>query len=129
MATFINNYKLQVHTKEGVQDIEAERYIIATGSEPIALPFAPFDGEWILNSTHALEQPYLPKSILIVGGGVIGCEFASIYSRLGCEVTIVEMADSILPGRRGYCGHTGKAATVRWSHTAYGCCCTTTGQS
>ncbi|ERI09847.1 dihydrolipoyl dehydrogenase [Aneurinibacillus aneurinilyticus] len=98
MATFINNYKLQVHTKEGVQDIEAERYIIATGSEPIALPFAPFDGEWILNSTHALEQPYLPKSILIVGGGVIGCEFASIYSRLGCEVTIVEMADSILPG-------------------------------
>lgn len=97
-ASFVNDYKLQVHTNEGVQDIEAERYIIATGSEPIALPFAPFDGEWILNSTHALEQQYLPESILIVGGGVIGCEFASIYSRMGCKVTVVEMADSILPG-------------------------------
>jgi dihydrolipoamide dehydrogenase len=96
-AAFVNDRMLQVHTKEGVQEIIADRYIIATGSEPIALPFAPFDGKWIVHSKHAIAFPQVPTSLVIVGGGVIGCEFASIYGRMGCNVTVVEMAEHILP--------------------------------
>ncbi|MFC0560902.1 dihydrolipoyl dehydrogenase [Halalkalibacter alkalisediminis] len=93
-ASFLSEHKIQVNG--GV--IEADQFIIATGSEPIALPFAPFDGNWIINSTQAMSLPSIPSSLLIVGGGVIGCEFASIYSRMGTKVTIVEMADQLLPG-------------------------------
>jgi dihydrolipoamide dehydrogenase len=96
-ASFVNDHLLQVETKEGTQEVAANRYIIAAGSEPIALPFAPFDGEWILHSKHAIALSKLPESLVIVGGGVIGCEFASIYSRMGCEVTVIEMGDHILP--------------------------------
>ena len=72
--------------------VDGEQFIIAAGSEPTELPFAPFDGKWIIHSGHAMSLPTIPTSLLIVGGGVIGCEFASIYSRLGAKVTIVEMA-------------------------------------
>ncbi|MGE1108355.1 dihydrolipoyl dehydrogenase [Bacillus wiedmannii] len=78
--------------------VDGDQFIIATGSEPTELPFAPFDGKWILNSSHAMSLENIPKSLLIVGGGVIGCEFASIYSRLGTKVTIVEMAPQLLHG-------------------------------
>ncbi|MGV2487995.1 UNVERIFIED_CONTAM: dihydrolipoyl dehydrogenase, partial [Bacillus mycoides] len=78
--------------------VVGDQFIIAAGSEPTELPFAPFDGKWILNSSHAMSLENIPKSLLIVGGGVIGCEFASIYSRLGTKVTIVEMASQLLPG-------------------------------
>ena len=78
--------------------VDGEQFIIAAGSEPTELPSATFDGKWILNSSHAMSLENIPKSLLIVGGGVIGCEFASIYSRLGTKVTIVEMAPQLLPG-------------------------------
>ena len=65
--------------------VDGESFIIASGSEPTELPFAPFDGKWILNSSHAMSLESVPSSLLIVGGGVIGCEFASIYSRLGTK--------------------------------------------
>ncbi|WP_129725882.1 dihydrolipoyl dehydrogenase [Ectobacillus funiculus] len=97
-ACFQSDSCLSVITEDTERAIEADRFIIAAGSEPIPLPFAPFDGEWILHSGQAMSLPAIPSSLLIVGGGVIGCEFASIYSRMGAKVTIVEMAEQILPG-------------------------------
>ncbi|MBH8609254.1 dihydrolipoyl dehydrogenase [Thermoactinomyces sp. CICC 10521] len=96
-AAFLNDQNLQVETAEGKEEISADRIIIATGSEPIALPFAPFDGQWIIHSKQALKLSEIPSSLLIIGGGVIGCEFASIFSRLGSKVTIIEAAGQILP--------------------------------
>lgn len=96
-ASFVNNRVLQVDGN-GQQRLTADKIIIAAGSEPVSLPFAPFDGHWVIHSGQAMSLKSIPSSLLIIGGGVIGCEFASIYSRLGTKVTIVEMADQLLPG-------------------------------
>lgn len=71
--------------------------IIATGSRPRTLPGLTIDGKFILNSDHALELQQLPSSMLIVGGGVIGIEWASMLSDFGVDVTVVEYMDRILP--------------------------------
>ena len=81
----------------GNEEIEAKNLIIATGSEPLELPQFKFDGEKILSSTHILELKEVPKSLLILGGGVIGCEFACVWLELGVRVSIVEMMPNILP--------------------------------
>ncbi|MEX1013216.1 MAG: dihydrolipoyl dehydrogenase [Waddliaceae bacterium] len=78
--------------------IEAKYILLATGSEPIALPFAPFDEEKIVSSTGALALTKVPKKLLVIGAGVIGLELASVYCRLGSEVTVVEMLDTVCPG-------------------------------
>jgi dihydrolipoamide dehydrogenase len=75
----------------------SDRLILATGSEPMNLPELPFDGQGILSSTDALNLRQVPESLLIVGGGVIGSEFAFIFSALGSQVTVVEAMDRILP--------------------------------
>lgn len=77
--------------------VSGERFILATGSEPRDIPAFPCDHKAILDSTSALELTELPKSIVIIGGGVIGCEFASLFRGLGVEVTICELLDRILP--------------------------------
>lgn len=97
-ASFITRQILRVETEGKQVEINADKIIIAAGSEPVQLPIAPFDGEWVIHSGQALSLPSIPASLLIIGGGVIGCEFASIYSRLGTKVTIVEMAEQLLPG-------------------------------
>ncbi|PEW79502.1 dihydrolipoyl dehydrogenase [Bacillus cereus] len=97
-ARFETDHRVRVTHGDKETVVDGEQFIIAAGSEPTELPFAPFDGKWILNSSHAMSLENIPKSLLIVGGGVIGCEFASIYSRLGTKVTIVEMAPQLLPG-------------------------------
>lgn len=97
-AAFQSPHVVLAETANGTVEIKADQFIIATGSEPSSLPFAPFDGNWIIDSTQAMSLPGLPPSLVIVGGGVIGCEFASIYSRLGTKVSIIEMAPHILPG-------------------------------
>ncbi len=70
--------------------IEADKIIIASGSKPLVFPAFPFDGQYILSSTDALLLQEIPESILIIGGGVIGCEFAFIFKALGSQVTVVE---------------------------------------
>ncbi|PQZ57709.1 dihydrolipoyl dehydrogenase [Bacillus sp. MYb209] len=98
-AKFVTEHRLQVVQGNKEEEVvDGNQFIIASGSEPTGLPFAPFDGKWILNSSHAMALENIPDSLLIVGGGVIGCEFASIYSRFGTKVTIVEMAPQLLPG-------------------------------
>lgn len=74
-----------------------EKLIIATGSRPRSLPGLDIDGQMIINSDQALQLEELPQSILIVGGGVIGVEWASMLNDFGVQVTVVEYADRLLP--------------------------------
>lgn len=84
--------KIEVKKHDGTTaNVEADRLIIATGSRPAQIPVFPFDGTRILSSDDALEIKEIPNSLLIVGAGVIGCEFACIFSELGTDVTMVEM--------------------------------------
>jgi len=92
-----NAHVVEVTGKDGVQRAEGRKTIIATGSRPIQLPLPGFDLPGVLDSTGALALEALPARMLIVGGGVIGAEFAAIYAALGTQVTIVEMLDRLLP--------------------------------
>ncbi len=82
----------------GERTLEADVIVIATGSAPMRLPFLNIDEINVLTSTEALSLPALPRSILIIGGGYIGLEMASVYRRLGVEITIVEILPAILTG-------------------------------
>ena len=77
--------------------VEFEDCIIATGSRPVVIPSFPVDLR-IWDSTQALELSDIPTSLLIIGGGIIGLEMAAVYHELGTEITVVEMADQIIPG-------------------------------
>lgn len=94
---FTSRNQIEVIKEDGTEDvIDFDKAIIATGSEPVILPIPGIEGENILTSSEILSLEKLPKSLSIVGGGVIGCEFASLFSRLGVEVTIVEMLPGIV---------------------------------
>ncbi len=95
---FISSNELEVVCKDGsIKRIFGEKIIIATGSKPAELPFAPFDGKRILSSDHLLKNSILPEKLLIIGGGAIGCEFATIYNSFGSDVTIVEAESHLMP--------------------------------
>ena len=81
---------------EGKGKIKGKKIIIATGSSEAVLPGMEFDGERVLSSTDILNLSKVPESLLIIGGGVIGCEFASIFNAFGTRVTIVEMLPSLV---------------------------------
>ena len=78
-------------------EVPWDKLILATGTEPFEIPAFPFDGQKILSSNHALSLEKVPDAVMIVGGGVIGCEFAFILSSLGAKVTVVEALDRMLP--------------------------------
>ncbi|CAJ1314477.1 dihydrolipoyl dehydrogenase [Paenibacillus nuruki] len=80
-----------------METVVSKNLIIATGSRPRVLPGLEADGQWILNSDHALQLESLPESMLIVGGGVIGMEWASMLNDFGVKITVVEAASQILP--------------------------------
>ncbi|NQU19489.1 dihydrolipoyl dehydrogenase [bacterium] len=82
--------------KEDNSEIETEHILIAVGSEPRELPFLKFDSRRILSSSDVLRLDSLPESLLVIGGGVIGCEFASALNRLGVKVTIAEIMDRLV---------------------------------
>lgn len=94
-AQFESPQELKVKGKDNVR-IYAENIIIATGSVPIDVQAFPCDHKRILNSTSILELREIPKSLSIIGGGYIGCEFASLFAELGTKVTILEALPSIL---------------------------------
>lgn len=85
----------------GSETLQAKSIILATGSEPISLPFLKVDEQKILSSTGALALSAVPKKLLIVGAGVIGVELGSVYKRLGSEVVFIEFLDRICPGFDG----------------------------
>ncbi|MBI5198655.1 MAG: dihydrolipoyl dehydrogenase [Nitrospirae bacterium] len=84
--------KVKATLKDGTdKEVDADKIIIATGSRPLNIPAFPFDGERILSSDDVLKIKEVPKSLIIIGAGVIGCEFANIFRSLDTEITIVEM--------------------------------------
>ncbi len=88
---------IEVTKVDGTQEeVTANQIIIATGSEPANIPVFEIDEQQVLTTTGVLELTKLPRSIIIVGGGVSGCEFASIFNGLGCEVTVLELLPTIL---------------------------------
>lgn len=97
-ASFLTPNILTVFKADGGHDeIEFKHVILATGSLPIDLPFAP-PSDKIWDSTSALELSHIPKKLLVIGGGYIGMELATIYQALGSEISIVEMTPTLLPG-------------------------------
>ena len=96
-AKFSSKNEIEVNHESDSQRISSDQFIIAVGSEPAELSFLPDDPR-IIDSTGALEPDQIPKNILIIGGGIIGLEMATIYSALGSEVTIVELTKQLMPG-------------------------------
>src|ERR671928_538594 len=82
---------------EGAEDVTFKSAIVATGSFPLRPPIDGLDSPRCVDSTGLLAQTEVPRRLVVLGGGIIGCEFASIFSRFGSEVTIVEMLDTLIP--------------------------------
>ena len=95
-ASFVDNSTIEIRNEGTVQKVTSKNFIIATGSKPSALPGINIDKERIITSTEALSLKELPKSMVIIGGGVIGVEMASVFNRLGTEVSILEYADHLI---------------------------------
>jgi dihydrolipoamide dehydrogenase len=79
------------------RELKAKNVIVATGSVPAGLPFLPLDGHRVVSSDEILAMSELPRRMAVIGGGVIGCEFASIYRTFGVEVTVIELLDRLIP--------------------------------
>jgi dihydrolipoamide dehydrogenase len=95
---FASPHTLRVETSEGVKTVGFEHCIIAAGSSVARIPGFPYDDPRIFDSTGALELPEVPKRLLVVGGGIIGLEMATVYDALGSRITVVELMDSLIPG-------------------------------
>jgi dihydrolipoamide dehydrogenase len=89
--------KVMVQNNSSQQEVEADKIILATGSKPVEIPAIPFNGNSIISSKEALELKQIPQSMVIIGGGVIGCELACVYSTMGTKVTIVEALSRLIP--------------------------------
>lgn len=97
-GSFKDKNTIIVKKEDKTEEILETKYtIIATGSKPSSLPSLPIDKKRIITSTEALALPELPKSMVIIGGGVIGLELGSVYQRLGTQVSVVEYMDKIIP--------------------------------
>ncbi|KPL01495.1 MAG: hypothetical protein AMK75_04660 [Planctomycetes bacterium SM23_65] len=96
-AKILDAHTIEVTERDSTRKIEGKNIVVATGSEPARPRVFPFDGSRVITSDDALGLTELPESVLIVGGGYIGCEFASMWSELGSKVTLVEMLPALLP--------------------------------
>lgn len=98
VGSFVAKNKIAITNDKGEkQEIEADKVIIATGSKPTNLPFIKVDKKRVITSTEALTLTEIPKHLILIGGGIIGVELGSVYSRLGSKVTVVEFLDRIVP--------------------------------
>ncbi|MCE2955734.1 MAG: dihydrolipoyl dehydrogenase [Bacteroidota bacterium] len=114
IGSFVDKNTVSVTGADGKStNITADNIIIATGSKPTPLPFAPFDKKRIISSTEALELQEIPKHLIIVGGGVIGMELGSVYARIGSKVSVVEFLDSLIPTMDGTMGKELQKATKK----------------
>lgn len=97
-GAFVSPNELEVKGEGGTQLIRFEQCIIAAGSQAVKLGNFPWDDKRVMDSTDALELADVPKKLLVVGGGIIGLEMATVYRALGSEVTVVEFMDQLMPG-------------------------------
>jgi dihydrolipoamide dehydrogenase len=95
---FATAHTLKVETPQGAKTISFEHCIIAAGSSVARIPGFPYEDKRIIDSTGALEIPAVPRRLLVIGGGIIGLEMATVYDALGAKITVVEMLDSLIPG-------------------------------
>ncbi|HNR91332.1 MAG TPA: dihydrolipoyl dehydrogenase, partial [Dokdonella sp.] len=98
IGTFVSPHEVEVATAEGAKLVRFEKAIIAAGSQAVKLPGFPWDDPRMMDSTDALLLTDIPRKLLVVGGGIIGLEMASVYAALGSEVTVVELMDQLMPG-------------------------------
>jgi dihydrolipoamide dehydrogenase len=95
---FASPHTLKVQTAGGVKTLSFDHCIIAAGSSIARIPGFPYDDRRMIDSTSALEIPEVPKRLLVIGGGIIGLEMATVYDALGAKISVVELMDSIIPG-------------------------------
>ena len=96
VASFIDKTHLRVTNSRGVSEYEAPVIIISTGTKPADSPKVPINGTTIINSDQILQMPEIPKSLIVVGGGVIGVEYTCMFATLGCRVILVEKSPRLL---------------------------------
>ena len=97
-AKFASPKSLSIETKDGVKTLSFDNCIIAAGSQAVKLPGFPWDDPRLMDSTDALELADVPKRMLIIGGGIIGLEMATVYDALGAKVSVVELMPQLIPG-------------------------------
>ncbi|MBU6403792.1 MAG: dihydrolipoyl dehydrogenase [Proteobacteria bacterium] len=98
IGQFVAPHELDVQTDAGVKRVRFAQAIVAAGSQALKLPGFPWDDARVMDSTDALALADIPKSLLVVGGGIIGLEMACVYAALGSAVTVVELAEQLMPG-------------------------------
>jgi len=98
VGAFVSANEVEVRTADGSTLVRFAQCIIAAGSQPVKLPSFPWDDPRIMDSTDALNLADIPKRLLVVGGGIIGLEMATVYRALGSAVTVVELLDQLMPG-------------------------------
>ena len=96
-GTLTGPTSITVKGEKGEEKLSAKHIIVATGARARDLPFAKADGKRVWTYRHAMTPPEMPKKLLVIGSGAIGIEFASFYNDMGCDVTVVEMLDRIVP--------------------------------
>ena len=98
-GTFTGDHMLSVAGPDGsTTTVSFDSAIIAAGSEPVTLPFVPHDDPRVIDSTGALDLDDIPERLLVLGGGIIGLEMATVYSELGTKISVVELMDQLIPG-------------------------------
>jgi pyruvate/2-oxoglutarate dehydrogenase complex dihydrolipoamide dehydrogenase (E3) component len=97
IGAFVDPFHMEVQGDNGKKVVKFKQAIIAAGSQAVKLPFMPEDPR-VVDSTGALELRQLPKRMLVIGGGIIGLEMATVYSTLGAEIDVVEMMDGLMMG-------------------------------
>ena len=98
IGKFISSHLIQVETASGIKSVSFEHCIIAAGSSVTRIPDFPYDDPRLIDSTGALNLADIPKRMLIIGGGIIGLEMATVYDALGSSVSVVELMDQLIPG-------------------------------
>lgn len=98
VGRFLTDHSVVVTGEDGDKTITFDQAIIAAGSHPTKIPIFPNDDPRLWDSTDALQVPYIPEKMLIVGGGIIGLEMATVYHAFGSKISVVELMDQIIPG-------------------------------
>jgi dihydrolipoamide dehydrogenase len=98
VGQFESPHQVAVETSDGIKRVSFDTCIIATGSRVARIPGFPYEDERLMDSTGALQLADIPRRLLVIGGGIIGLEMACVYDALGAKVTVVEMADGLIPG-------------------------------
>lgn len=98
IGKFSTQHMIQVETADGLKSISFDQCIIAAGSSVARIPGFPYDDPRLIDSTGALELASIPKNMLIIGGGIIGLEMATVYAALGSKISVVELMDQLIPG-------------------------------